>query len=192
MPPPTQALRRTFRAPAGDPAPVHYEYLPLKMHGMTAPIQRSTLLARIEQRFRSNRIVLPLGPRQCGKTTLARQFARRHRAECFDLEDPRDDARLAQPVAALEAHPKLGASWGGFAMEDVLHVTADREAYFWSAQSGAKLDLLVFHRGKRFGFEFKYADAPAVTKPLNVARHCLKLERAFVVSPGAKSNPLND
>ncbi|MBI4658454.1 MAG: DUF4143 domain-containing protein [Verrucomicrobia bacterium] len=56
--------------------------------------------------------------------------------------------------AALEAHPKLGASWEGFALEEVLRATGDREAYFWNTQGGAKLDLLVFLNGQRYGFEF--------------------------------------
>ncbi len=93
---------------------------------------------------------------------------------------------------ALEAHPKLGASWEGFALEEVLRVTGDREAYFWSTQGVAELDLLIFLHGERFGFEFKYADAPSVTKPLQAARSDLKLQRAFVVHPGTKTYPLND
>lgn len=94
--------------------------------------------------------------------------------------------------AALEAHPKLGASWEGVALEEVLGVTGDREAYFWNTQGGAELDLLVFIRGQRIGFEFKYADAPSVTRSLHVARSDLKLRHAFVVHPGPKSYPLND
>ena len=94
--------------------------------------------------------------------------------------------------AALEAHPKLGASWEGFALEEALRIAGDREAYFWNTQGGAELDLLLFVNGQRFGFEFKYADAPAVTKSLNVARADLKLKHAFIVHPGSKSYPLND
>lgn len=94
--------------------------------------------------------------------------------------------------AALESHPKLGASWEGFAMEEVLRLTGDREAYFWSTQSGAELDLLVFLNGKRFGFEFKRADAPAVTRSMTIAREDLKLKRLLVVHPGNQSYPLND
>jgi hypothetical protein len=93
---------------------------------------------------------------------------------------------------ALEGHPKLGASWEGFALEEVLRVTGDREAYFWNTQGGAELDLLVFVRGQRLGFEFKYADAPSVTKSLRIAREDLKLHRAFVVHPGSKSYPLEE
>ena len=94
--------------------------------------------------------------------------------------------------AALEAHPKLGASWEGFALEQVLRVTGDRDAYFWNTQGVAELDLLVFLRGERFGFEFKYADAPAVEKSLRAARDDLKLKRAFIIHPGPESYALND
>ncbi|MCS7338513.1 MAG: ATP-binding protein [Verrucomicrobiae bacterium] len=94
--------------------------------------------------------------------------------------------------AALEAHPKLGASWEGFVLEEVLRVTGDRDAYFWNTQGGAELDLLVFVHGQRFGFEFKYADAPTVTKSLTVAREDLQLKRVFIVYPGEKSYTLND
>jgi hypothetical protein len=93
---------------------------------------------------------------------------------------------------ALEAHPKLGASWEGFALEQVLQVTGDREAYFWHTQGGAELDLLVFVNGRRVGFEFKYADAPGISRSLAVAREDLGLARAFVVHPGPKSYPLGE
>lgn len=65
-------------------------------------LERPLLLARIESRFRSNPIVLLLGPRQCGKTTLAREFAGHRQAEYFDLESPADLARLREPMTALE------------------------------------------------------------------------------------------
>lgn len=94
--------------------------------------------------------------------------------------------------AALEGHPKLGASWEGFALEEVLRRTGDREAYFWHTQGGASIDLMVFVGGERYGFEFKYADAPAVTRSLRVAHADLKLRRVFVVHPGSKSYPLEE
>ena len=71
-------------------------------------------------------------------------------------------------------------------------MTGDRQAYFWNTQGGAELDLLVFIKGHRFGFEFKYADAPTVTKSLLVARADLKLRQVFVVYPGKKSYALNE
>ena len=57
---------------------------------------------RIDRLIRANPIVLLLGTRQCGKTTLAREMARQWQAHYFDVENPRDDVRLAQPMTALE------------------------------------------------------------------------------------------
>jgi predicted AAA+ superfamily ATPase len=94
--------------------------------------------------------------------------------------------------ADLESHPKLGASWEGFALEQVLSITGDRDAYFWATHGGAELDLLVNWRGLKYGFEFKYGDAPSMTKSMHTALHDLKLERLFVVHPGKESYVMND
>jgi predicted AAA+ superfamily ATPase len=94
--------------------------------------------------------------------------------------------------ADLEANPKLGASWEGFAVEQVLSITGDGDAYFWATHGGAELDLLVFWRGRKYGFEFKYGDAPSMTKSMHTALHDLKLERLFVVHPGKDSYVMSD
>ena len=100
---------------------------------------------------------------------------------------------LRQTVFAdLEAHPKLGASWEGFAIEQVLSITGDRDAYFWATHGGAELDLMVNWRGRKYGFEFKYGDAPSMTKSMHTALHDLKLERLFVVHPGKDSYVMNE
>jgi uncharacterized protein len=93
---------------------------------------------------------------------------------------------------ALEGHPKLGASWEGFALEQVLRITGDREAYFWATHAGAELDLLVHWHAKRWGFEFKYCDAPTMTKSMHVALADLKLERLFAVYPGKEAYPMHE
>ncbi|MDD2710519.1 MAG: ATP-binding protein [Verrucomicrobiae bacterium] len=94
--------------------------------------------------------------------------------------------------ADLEAHPKLGASWEGFALEQVLSVTGDRDAYFWATHGGAELDLLVIWLGQKYGFEFKYGDAPSMTKSMHAALRDLKLKKLFVVHPGKDSYEMND
>lgn len=93
--------------------------------------------------------------------------------------------------AALESHPKLGASWEGFALEQVLRITGDHAAYFWATQAGAELDLLVTWRGRRLGVEFKYADAPSITRSMRIALEDLKLGELWVVHPGKDSYPLD-
>jgi predicted AAA+ superfamily ATPase len=98
--------------------------------------------------------------------------------------------RLPDPTA-LEGHPKLGASWEGFALEQVLRITGERDGYFWATQSGAELDLFCIHRGKRLGFEFKYADAPKTTKSMRVAMTDLRLDRLYAVHPGKRSYALD-
>ena len=97
-------------------------------------------------------------------------------------------ALLGLPTfATLESHPKLGASWEGFVIEQILRRTGERDAYFWATPSGAELDLLVFVRGRRIGFEIKYNDSPRMTKSMTIAQHDLKLDRLLIVYPGEKS-----
>lgn len=91
---------------------------------------------------------------------------------------------------ALEGHPKIGASWEGFVLEEVLRLVGDRDAYFWATPAGAELDLLLFIDGRRVGVEIKYADAPTFTKSMAVALQDLKLDRLVVVYPGSQSYSL--
>jgi len=94
----------------------------------------------------------------------------------------------------LQAHPKLGASWEGLALEHVLRLlrVEPGEAFYWSTHGGAELDLMLVRGGQRLGFEFKYSDAPRTTKSMRVAFHDLKLERLFVIYPGEKDYTLDD
>jgi predicted AAA+ superfamily ATPase len=95
-------------------------------------------------------------------------------------------------LADLESHPKLGASWEGFALEQVAGLLEARDLYFWATHGGAELDLMVTRRGRRYGFEFKYADAPRRTRSMQMAREDLRLEHLWVVYPGAKPYDLDD
>lgn len=91
------------------------------------------------------------------------------------------------------SHPRFGASWEGFALEQVIRfVDAERDAYFWATHGGAELDLLINRGGRRYGFEFKYCDAPGTTKSMRVALHDLRLDRLFVVYPGQRRFDLDE
>ena len=94
----------------------------------------------------------------------------------------------------LQAHPKLGASWEGLAIEHVLRVTRAEpgEAFCWSTHGGAELDLMLVRGSQRWGFELKYSDAPRTTKSMRVALEDLKLDRLFVIYPGEKDYALDD
>lgn len=86
----------------------------------------------------------------------------------------------------LERHPKVGASWEGYAVEEVLKAMQPDEAYFWATHQGAELDLLLFQRGRRIGVECKRKDAPVLTPSMRTALTDLKLDELRVVYPGEK------
>jgi predicted AAA+ superfamily ATPase len=92
----------------------------------------------------------------------------------------------------LEGHPKSGASWEGFVIEQAIAVVGERNAYFWGTQAGAELDLVIFAAGRRIGVEVKYADAPMLTKSMRVARTDLELDRLYVAYPGELRYALED
>lgn len=88
--------------------------------------------------------------------------------------------------AALQVHPKLGASWEGFALEQTIrcHNASTEECFFWATHGHAELDLIIFKNGKRFGFEFKFSEAPRLTRSMHIALHDLKLDELTIVYPG--------
>ena len=90
---------------------------------------------------------------------------------------------IAEP-GALGRHPKCGASWEGFALDQVLRIARPDEAYFWATHAGAELDLLMFKDGRRIGVEFKRTDAPHLTASMRIAIQDLALDALYVVYPG--------
>ena len=108
------------------------------------------------------------------------------------------DSGLLHGLLGLETqrqvlgHPKLGASWEGFAMEQVLARLEARpsEVFFWRTHTGAELDLLVGPESWRIGVEFKRTSAPKVTRSMHSALADLELEQLLVVHPGELTFPL--
>jgi predicted AAA+ superfamily ATPase len=92
----------------------------------------------------------------------------------------------------LEGHPKVGASWEGFALEQTIQRLGARtdECYFWGSHGGGEIDLLVVRGNRRIGFEFKRSSAPRVTRSMNTAITDLGLSTLTVVHAGEKSFPL--
>lgn len=86
----------------------------------------------------------------------------------------------------LLAHPRCGASWEGFALEQVLRLSEPDEAYFWATHQGAELDLLLIRGTRRVGVEFKRADVPRITRSMQIAGSDLKLDSMYVVYPGSR------
>ena len=94
--------------------------------------------------------------------------------------------------AALLGHPKAGASWEGFAMQEIVRVLGVDwdQCHYWATQQGAELDLLAFTEGRRVGFEFKRTSAPRFTRSMRSALDDLRLDRLYVVFPGSSRFPL--
>lgn len=90
----------------------------------------------------------------------------------------------------LETHPKSGASWEGYVIEDVLKAVAPDEAYFWATHGGAELDLLLLKQGRKVGVECKRVDAPRLTPSMQTALEDLQLEHLAVIYPGDQPYPL--
>jgi hypothetical protein len=90
----------------------------------------------------------------------------------------------------LLTHPKSGASWEGYAVEQVLNQLEPDQAYFWATHQGAELDLLLFKNGRRLGIEIKRMDAPALTPSMRSALRDLNLEQLIVLYPGSQAYEL--
>ena len=92
--------------------------------------------------------------------------------------------------AALLSHPKVGASWEGFVIEQVLRALRPANAWFWAAHGGGEVDLLVMIEGRRIGFEVKFNEAPTVTRAMHNVVNTLQLEHLFVVCPTPHAYPV--
>lgn len=97
-----------------------------------------------------------------------------------------------QDLSVLFTHPKLGASWEGFALEETLHALQPHEAWFYAVHSGSELDLLMLHEGRRLGVEFKRQDAPRLTRAMRIATSDLQLDELWVIYPGEREYRLDD
>lgn len=93
-------------------------------------------------------------------------------------------------AGALGGHPKLGASWEGFVVEQVAARLGERNLWYWGTHAGAELDLFTQINGQRIGIEVKHADAPTLTKSMHIAHADLHLDRLLIVTPGRRSYPL--
>jgi predicted AAA+ superfamily ATPase len=167
-------------------------------------INRQTDTNLVRTALRRSRIVALLGPRQCGKTTLARQFVA---AESLNYLSKRQvkapkvfvrDSGLLHTLLGiadrrdLELHPKVGASWEGYAVEEVLKAWRPDEAYYWATHQGAEVDLVLFKNRRRIGVECKRSDAPSMSPSMRIALDDLRLDRLVVVYPSERRYALAD
>ena len=91
----------------------------------------------------------------------------------------------------LHGYPRVGASWEGFAIEQVLQAVKPSQAFFWATHSGAEVDLFFIFHGRRYGVECKFSEAPKITKSINQAIESLNLAHLWIIHPGEHPYPLS-
>jgi uncharacterized protein len=84
------------------------------------------------------------------------------------------------------SHPKYGASWEGFVLDEVIRAVEPHEVFFWATHQGAEIDLVFNKGGRMYGVEIKRADAPTMTPSIRNALEDLKLKRIVVIYPGSR------
>lgn len=109
----------------------------------------------------------------------------------------RDSGLLHQPLQIADTdvllrHPRLGASWEGFVLEQLLAAWQPEGAWLWATHGGAELDLLVNRGVRRIGVEIKRADAPRLTASMRQALADLELDELLVITPGVRGYALNE
>ena len=92
----------------------------------------------------------------------------------------------------LLTHPKIGASWEGFVIEQVLATEPHDEAFFWATHQGAEIDLVLRRSGRLYGVECKFGDAPRLTPSIRNALADIGLAAVAVIYPGQRRHPLSD
>ncbi|RLI93601.1 MAG: hypothetical protein DRO90_03325 [Candidatus Altiarchaeales archaeon] len=92
----------------------------------------------------------------------------------------------------LLGHPKVGASWEGFVIEQVIQFVRPNQAYFWATHNGAEIDMLYSMEGKNFGIEIKLNEAPKITRSMHTALSELRLEHLWVIYPGKEAYPAHE
>ncbi len=110
------------------------------------------------------------------------------------------DAGLYHSLSSIETQkqlhewPKLGASWEGFALEQTVRALgkSDGEMFFWAVHGGAEVDLFWQSGGRNYGAEFKFMDAPVLTRSMQTAAKELSLERLYVIYPGSQRYALHE
>ena len=94
-------------------------------------------------------------------------------------------------LQTLQGYSRMGASWEGFAIEQVLQSVKPAQAFFWATHTGAEVDLFFISRGRRYGIKCKFSETPKITKSMNQALESLNLAHLWIIYPGEHFYPLS-
>ena len=89
-----------------------------------------------------------------------------------------------ESMKSLFSHPKVGASWEGFVIEQLLKTEPHDELFFWATHQGAEIDLIIRRGDTLCGVECKRTDTPRVTPSIRIALEDLNLKHVFIIYPG--------
>jgi hypothetical protein len=93
---------------------------------------------------------------------------------------------------ALSGHPRVGASWEGFALEEFLRIVKPSEAFFWATYNSIEIDLFFLHRGHRYAVEAKFNEAPKITRSMQTVLRDLALDHLWIIYPGEQRYPVHE
>jgi predicted AAA+ superfamily ATPase len=93
---------------------------------------------------------------------------------------------------SLAGHPRVSASWEGFALEQVIEILKPSEPFFWATHQGVEIDLFFSKRGRRYAMEFKFNEAPKVTRSEYTTLETLTLDHLWVIYPGEHDYPVHE
>jgi hypothetical protein len=99
---------------------------------------------------------------------------------------------LSLPENSIYSHVKVGASWEGFVIEQIIQQVNTPDCFFWQTHTGAELDLLVLKDGKRIGFEVKFSEIPKITKSMHNVIEDLKLNKLYIVNKGTRKFDMDE
>jgi uncharacterized protein len=91
-------------------------------------------------------------------------------------------------------HPVAGASWEGFALENILSVLPEgATSWFYRTAAGAEIDLVI-EQGvrQRVAIEIKRSLAPSVSKGFHVGCEDITATRRYIVYPGTEQYPVSN
>lgn len=112
------------------------------------------------------------------------EVGREYTQSFVERDLPLHGVSLPPTMDNLLAHPKFGASWEGFVIEEVIRSVEPHGIYFGATHQGAEIDLVFNKGGRMYGVEIKRADAPTMTPSMRIALEDLNLERIAVIYPG--------
>lgn len=99
-----------------------------------------------------------------------------------------------ETFAQLTFNPAIGASWEGYAIEQILyHKKQTLKPYFYRTHTGSEIDLVLVYANKPVvSIEIKYSNAPKPSKGFFIGTNDLQTNKNFIITPNSDTYPLKN